>query len=157
MRKRLIAALVGVAAVILLVFGVPLTSFVAKVERERLVTAMERDAFILAGHAKETLNTTSGSVLPSLQPYLYEHSSTKGTRALVTNSTGLIVASMASGYSAGQSGITLTNGANGTLTFPIHSPQTSGWNSGPYATTISRLDSGYSSVLFQGYLLLSPR
>lgn len=93
MRRRLIAALVGVAVVILLVFGVPLTSFVAKVERERLVTAMERDAFILAGHAKETLNTTSGSVLPSLQPYLHEHSSTKGTRALVTNSTGLIVAS----------------------------------------------------------------
>ena len=93
MRKRLIAALVGVAVVILLVFGVPLTSFVAKVERERLVTAMERDAFILAGHAKETLNTTSGSVLPSLQPYLHEHSSTKGTRALVTNSSGLIVAS----------------------------------------------------------------
>jgi glucose uptake protein GlcU len=92
-RSRLIAALVGVAAVILLVFGVPLTSFVAKVERERLVTAMERDAFILAGHAKETLNTTSGAVLPSLQPYLHEHSSTKGTRALVTNSTGLIVAS----------------------------------------------------------------
>ena len=93
MRKRLIAALVGVAVVILLVFGVPLTSFVAKVERERLVTAMERDAFILAGHAKETLNTTSGSVLPSLQPYLHEHSSAKGTRALVTNANGLIVAS----------------------------------------------------------------
>jgi signal transduction histidine kinase len=92
-RVRLIAALVGVAAVILLVFGVPLTSFVAKVERERLVTAMERDAFILAGHAKETLNTTSGAILPSLQPYLYEHSSAKGTRVLVTNSMGLIVAS----------------------------------------------------------------
>lgn len=93
MRIRLIAALVGVAIVILLVFGIPLTSFVAKVERERLVTAMERDAFILAGHAKETLNTTSGAVLPSLQPYLHEHSSSKGTRALVTNSSGLIVAS----------------------------------------------------------------
>lgn len=103
MRIRLIAALVGVAAVILLVFGVPLTSFVAKVERERLVTAMERDAFILAGHAKETLNTTSGAVLPSLQPYLHEHSSTKGTRALVTNSMGLIVAS---------NDVTLTVGAD---------------------------------------------
>ncbi len=93
MRKRLVGALVGITAVILLVFGIPLTSFVAKVERERLITAMERDAFILAGHAKETLNTTSGSVLPSLQPYLYEESASKGTRALVTNSIGLVVAS----------------------------------------------------------------
>lgn len=103
MRNRLVAALVGVAVVILLVFGIPLTSFVAKVERERLVTAMERDAFILAGHAKETLNTTSGSVLPSLQPYLHEHSAAKGTRALVTNAFGLIVAS---------NDVTLTVGAD---------------------------------------------
>ena len=93
MRIRLIAALVGVAVLILFVFGVPLTSFVAKVERERLVTAMERDAFVLAGHAKETLNTTSGAVLPSLQPYISGSSSTRGTRVLVTNSMGLIVAS----------------------------------------------------------------
>lgn len=74
-----------------------------------------------------------------------------------TGSSGLIVASMASGYSAGQSGMTLANGANGTLTFPIHSPQTSGWQAGNYATTINRTDSGYSSCLFAGYLMLLPR
>lgn len=93
MRKRLVAALVGVAAVLLLVFGIPLASFVAKVERERLITALERDAFILAGHAKETLSTTAGSVLPSLQPYIAAHSAANGTRVLVTNAMGLVVAS----------------------------------------------------------------
>ena len=83
----------GVAAVMLLVFGIPLASFVAKVERERLITALERDAFILAGHAKETLNTSAGSSLPSLQPYIAEHSASKGARVLVTNAMGLVVAS----------------------------------------------------------------
>jgi signal transduction histidine kinase len=92
-RKRLVIALMSVAAVMLLVFGIPLASFVAKVERERLITALERDAFILAGHAKETLNTSIGSVLPSLQPYIAEHSSGGGTRVLVTNAAGLVVAS----------------------------------------------------------------
>ena len=93
MRRRLVLALVSVTAVMLLVFGVPLASFVAKVERERLITALERDAFILAGYAKETLNTSAGSVLPSLQPYIAEHSAQKRARVLVTNSMGLVVAS----------------------------------------------------------------
>jgi len=91
MKIRLIGALVSVAVLILLVFSIPLASFVARVERERLVTALERDAFILAGHAKETLNTTVGAVLPSLQPYVDSYSKASDARIVVTNSTGLVV------------------------------------------------------------------
>jgi signal transduction histidine kinase len=90
-KFRLIGALVTVAVLILLVFSVPLASFVARVERERLVTALERDAFILAGHAKETLNTTAGAVLPSLQPYVDSYSKSSDARIVVTNSDGLVV------------------------------------------------------------------
>lgn len=93
MRKRLAAALVAVAAIILLVFSIPLAAFVADVERERLVTALERDAFIMAGHAKETLNTTEGAVLPSLQPYLAAYDSNDDPRVIVANSLGRVVAS----------------------------------------------------------------
>ncbi len=92
MKTRLIGALVTVAALILVVFSIPLASFVASVERDRLVTALERDAFILAGHAKETLNTTEGAVLPSLQPYVDQYSAVNGARVVVTNSDGLVVA-----------------------------------------------------------------
>lgn len=91
MKLRLIGALVTVAVLILLVFSAPLASFVARVERERLVTALERDAFILAGHAKETLNTTAGAVLPSLQPYVDSYSKSSDARIVVTNSVGLVV------------------------------------------------------------------
>ena len=93
MKIRLIGALVTVAVLILLVFSVPLASFVARVERVRLVTALERDAFVLAGHAKETLNTTAGSVLPSLQPYVDSYSKSSDARIVVTNASGLVVAS----------------------------------------------------------------
>lgn len=93
MKTRLIGALVTVAALILVVFSIPLASFVAGVERDRLVTALERDAFILAGHAKETLNTTEGAVLPSLQPYVDDYSASTEARVVVTNSTGQVVAS----------------------------------------------------------------
>lgn len=93
MKIRLVGALVTVAALILVVFSIPLASFVAGVERDRLVTALERDAFILAGHAKETLNTTEGAVLPSLQPYVDQYSTIDDARVVVTNSTGQAVAS----------------------------------------------------------------
>ncbi len=93
MRIRLIGALVSVAFLILFVFSIPLASFVATVERERLVTALERDAFMLAGHAKETLNTIAGAVLPSLQPFIVEYSAASRARIVVTNATGLSIAS----------------------------------------------------------------
>lgn len=92
MRARLIGALVGSAIVILIVFSIPLVSFVSRVEKDRLVTALERDAFILAGHAKETLNTTEGSVLPSLQPYIEQYSRQSRARVVVTNGLGQVVA-----------------------------------------------------------------
>ena len=91
MRKRLAISLVAVAATILLVFSIPLAYFVSNVERDRLVTALERDAFILAGHAKETLNTTTGAVLPSLQPYVNEYVSKDDPRVIVVNADGLVV------------------------------------------------------------------
>lgn len=93
MRLRLIGALVGASALILIVFSIPLVSFVANVERDRLVTVLERDAFVLAGHAKETLNTTAGAVLPSLQPYIDEFSATSTAKVVVTNSAGMAVSS----------------------------------------------------------------
>jgi signal transduction histidine kinase len=91
MRKRLAFSLVAVAAVILLVFSIPLSFFLSNVERDRLVTALERDAFILAGHAKETLNTTAGSVLPSLQPYVNQYDMKDDPRVIVVNAEGLVV------------------------------------------------------------------
>jgi len=92
-KIRLIGALVSVAFLILVVFSIPLASFVATVERERLVTALERDAFMLAGHAKETLNTTAGAVLPSLQPFIEEYAIASRARIVVTNAAGLSIAS----------------------------------------------------------------
>lgn len=91
MRTRLVAALVGVATLILVVFSIPLVAFVARVERERLTTALERDAFIIAGHAKETLNPTPGAVLPSLEPYVDRYAASSSSKVIVTNSSGRAV------------------------------------------------------------------
>lgn len=93
MRARLVGSFVALTVVILVVFGIPLRSFVQNVEKERLITSLERDAFILAGHAKETLNTGGGSELPSLEPFIAEHSQRTDAKVVVTNNLGILVAS----------------------------------------------------------------
>lgn len=93
MRARLVGSFVALTVVILVVFGVPLRSFVENVEKERLITSLERDAFILAGHAKETLNTASGSELPSLEPFIADHAQRTDAKVVVTNRSGVVIAS----------------------------------------------------------------
>lgn len=93
MRLRLAAAFVGVATLILVAFSFPMGTFVANVERERFVTALERDAFVLAGHAKETLNISASSQQPSLDPYIAAFSKTNTATVVVTDSQGLAISS----------------------------------------------------------------
>ena len=53
--------MVGVVALVLIVHDVPLARHLEAVERDRLTTSLERDAFILAGRVEETLeNGTTG-------------------------------------------------------------------------------------------------
>ena len=62
MRVRLLLVMVGVVAIVLLVHDVPLARHLERVERDRLTTGLERDAFILAGRAEEALEGgTTGS------------------------------------------------------------------------------------------------
>lgn len=93
MRARLIAGFAGVAILILTIFSIPMTRFVATVERERMVTELERDAFILAGHAKETLSADTGSQLRSIQPYIDAYDLVSDARIVVTNAEGRVIAS----------------------------------------------------------------
>jgi hypothetical protein len=49
------AALMGIALLVLLVQDIPLSGYLRQVETDRLVTSLERDAFVLAGRSEETL------------------------------------------------------------------------------------------------------
>lgn len=60
----------------------------------------------------------------------------------------------ASGYQAGQSGITVINSGQGVFSFPINSSVTSGIDAINYAYRFYRTDSGYYDMLAQGFLQL---
>lgn len=103
MRSRLVAAFVALTVVIIVVFGVPLRGFVEDVERERLLTTLERDAFIMAGHARETLDIANAGRLVSIQPFLEQHEGGGDARVVVTNARGIVVASNDAGLPIGTS------------------------------------------------------
>lgn len=69
--------------------------------------------------------------------------------------SGLIVKYLASGF-AGVSGISLIDGAQGSFALQMKAADTSGLEYGNYSYTISRQDSGFATVLSEGFLLLKP-
>lgn len=91
MRARLIASFVALTTIIIVVFGIPLRNFVEDVERERLLATLERDAFVLAGHAQETLDIANATRLRSIQPFIDEHSQDDDARIVITNQSGVVV------------------------------------------------------------------
>jgi hypothetical protein len=69
--------------------------------------------------------------------------------------TPLFLKSCASGFN-GVSGITVVNSGQGIFNIPINSVDTSGSEYGNYATFIERLDSGFRTVIDEGYLTVNP-
>jgi signal transduction histidine kinase len=88
MRWRLVAVLVGLVAVVLLVHDVPLASHLRRVERDRIVTGLERDAFVIAGRAVETLGAGRAAGDPSLQQLVDAYRSDTDARVVVTDRAG---------------------------------------------------------------------
>lgn len=96
MKTRLIAAMVGLTAFVLLVHDVPLVGHLWNVERDRLVTRLEVDAFTIAGRsalALAELDATGTTDVSGISDLLQNYSASTGGRVLVTDEEGLAVAS----------------------------------------------------------------
>lgn len=74
-------------------------------------------------------------------------------------SSGLITKSAASGYGGASgspvSGIAITNSGLGELQIRLTPADTSGLDDGSYPFILERTDSGYATVLTQGFLVLN--
>lgn len=92
MRWRLIAAFVGVTIVILAAQDIPLARYLRRVETERSVASIERDAFILAGTSEGAL---SGEVVQdpnALQTTADVYATRTNANVVVTDASGVAVA-----------------------------------------------------------------
>jgi signal transduction histidine kinase len=98
MKWRLLAAFAGLISLVLVAQDIPLASYLRRIEFERLISSLERDAFLLAGTSE---NLLSGEINPvdqagamsTLKSTIELYSSRDGARVVVTDNTGLLVVS----------------------------------------------------------------
>ena len=91
MRARLIAALLGLTLVVLLVHDIPLSRYLRTVETDRIITALERDSFIIAGKSEEALESPSIASTTVMWNAVNTYSKRSGARVMVMDSRGIVV------------------------------------------------------------------
>jgi signal transduction histidine kinase len=92
MRWRLAAALVAVVAIVLLVQDVPLAFHLERVERDRLETALERDAYVLAQQSEDVLEGTTTAEDVGLGDVVAGYAARTGATVVVTDIRGVAIA-----------------------------------------------------------------
>ncbi len=93
MRWRLVAAFVGVMVVILAAQNIPLARYLRTVESERVLAGIERDAFVLAGSAEDSLSGEDTSQDPNaLQSTVDVYRARTGALVVVTDRAGIATA-----------------------------------------------------------------
>lgn len=103
MRWRLVAALLGLTLVVLLVHDIPLTNYLRTVENDRIVTALERDSFVIAGRSEEALEAGTAGKSTYVQDAIKSYSAKSGARVVITDNKGIAIATSDSTDTVGTS------------------------------------------------------
>jgi signal transduction histidine kinase len=99
MRTRLLLVLTGVVALVLAVHDIPLAQHLRRVERDRLVTGLERDAFILAGRVEEALEDGTAADEPALELLVTRYARDEDIRVVIVDDTATgVIASDEAGF-----------------------------------------------------------
>lgn len=93
MRWRFVVAMIGVVALVVFSFDYPLVRYLSNVERDRIVTAMERDAYVLAGHTSQTALVGGSANRQAARDLMAEFSAANKETAAIIDSAGFLVAS----------------------------------------------------------------
>lgn len=91
MKWRFITALMSVTLLVLLVQDIPLGFYLQRVEHERIITSLERDAFILAGRSEQALETESTADDSELVQATKDYRDAGGSRVVIVNAEGIAV------------------------------------------------------------------
>jgi signal transduction histidine kinase len=89
MRWRFALAATLVSLVAISVLLIPLANYLRDVERDRIMTALERDAFVLAGRSEEALEDTTqvDTITAIARDYQVEN----GARVVITDADGIAI------------------------------------------------------------------
>ena len=87
----MVAALLGLTLVILLVHDIPLANYMRTVERDRIITSLVRDSFIIAGNSEETVGNPTAAHTTELNTILANYKAASKAVVLVTNAQGKVI------------------------------------------------------------------
>lgn len=88
MRWRFMGMVMVITALVLIVQTVPLAQYLRTVELDRLVTGLERDAFVLAGRAEEALESLDPGELAVVAEAAQEYRAAGGGRVVIVAADG---------------------------------------------------------------------
>jgi signal transduction histidine kinase len=88
-----VAVLVGIVVLVLAAQNIPLTRHLRRVERDRLITALERDAFTIAGRSATALDRDRAGDDPAISRMVAEYRGSSDARVVVTDEAGTAVVS----------------------------------------------------------------
>lgn len=91
MRRLFLFALLGVSIVALLLSDIPFGLYLYQVERERLITQLQRDAFILGGRAEDALEDSNATGLDTTRELAIAYREAGGARVVIVNTGGTAV------------------------------------------------------------------
>ena len=91
MRRIFLLALLGVSLFALLLSDVPFGVYLYQVERDRLLTQLERDAFIIGGRAEEALEYGEVSEINATRDLALAYRAEGGARVVIVNDQGTAV------------------------------------------------------------------
>ncbi|TSA54261.1 MAG: sensor histidine kinase [Actinobacteria bacterium] len=101
MRKRLLIAMVGLVALVLVAHDVPLGLHLTAIERDQVVTAIERDAFTIGGRISPALTLTDIEKQNAISSVLHEYSESKVGTVVIVDSDGYLLSSTDTGFVIG--------------------------------------------------------
>lgn len=85
------AAVIAVVLLVLLVQDIPLAIHLQAVEHDRIITSLERDAFVLAGRGEEAVETVSTRDDPGLARAARDYRDAGGARVVIVNAEGTAI------------------------------------------------------------------
>lgn len=102
MKFRFLAVIVGVVLLVLAAHDVPLAMHISQIERDRLITTLERDAYVLSGRVNAIMATDADALRAQTIALLDQFSTTNDATAVITDKNGYLLASTSGNDLAGE-------------------------------------------------------
>ena len=80
-----------ITALVLVVQTVPLAQYLRTVEADRLITGLERDAFVLAGRSEEALESMNAAAIVVVEGAAQQYRAAGGGRVVIVDTNGVAV------------------------------------------------------------------